>query len=55
MELFKQFNDNPAFKKWLADMVFSVTYSPDGQSETLKPELLKAAEESVEYKAPSKQ
>jgi type I restriction enzyme R subunit len=51
MELFKQFNDNPAFKKWLADMVFSVTYSPDGQYETLKPELLKVAEESVEYKA----
>jgi type I restriction enzyme R subunit len=22
MELFKQFNDNPSFQKWLADMVF---------------------------------
>ena len=25
-ELFKQFSDNPAFKRWLADTVFSVTY-----------------------------
>jgi type I restriction enzyme R subunit len=29
-ELFKQFSDNPAFKKWLADTTFSVTYTaPD--------------------------
>ncbi|MBZ5553988.1 MAG: type I restriction endonuclease subunit R [Acidobacteriia bacterium] len=26
-ELFKQFQDNPAFKKWLADTIFSVTYA----------------------------
>lgn len=32
MELFKQFNDNPSFKKWLADMVFSVTYKTEGQN-----------------------
>jgi type I restriction enzyme R subunit len=25
-ELFKQFSDNPGFKKWLADTIFSVTY-----------------------------
>jgi len=31
MELFKQFNDNPAFKKWLSDMVFSTTYNKDGK------------------------
>ena len=31
MELFKQFNDNPAFKKWLADMVFSTTYNSEGK------------------------
>ncbi|SHN63857.1 type I restriction endonuclease subunit R [Desulfovibrio litoralis] len=30
MELLKQFNDNPSFKKWLSDMVFSVTYNTDG-------------------------
>jgi type I restriction enzyme R subunit len=26
-ELFKQFSDNPAFKKWLSDTNFSVTYN----------------------------
>lgn len=31
MELFKQFNDNPSFKKWLADTVFSVTYNTKGK------------------------
>lgn len=31
MELFKQFQDNPSFKKWLSDMVFNLTYSPDGK------------------------
>jgi len=25
-ELFKQFTDNPAFKRWLTDTVFSATY-----------------------------
>lgn len=30
MELFKQFNDNPSFKKWLSDLVFNLTYNPDG-------------------------
>nr|WP_307990634.1 type I restriction endonuclease [uncultured Niameybacter sp.] len=27
MELFKQFNDNPSFKKWLSDLVFDTTYN----------------------------
>ena len=27
VEIFKQFNDNPSFKKWLSDMVFDVTYA----------------------------
>ena len=31
MELFKQFQDNPSFKKWLSDMVFNLTYNPDGK------------------------
>ena len=31
MELFKQFNDNPAFKKWLSEMVFNATYNKDGK------------------------
>ncbi len=29
MELFKQFQDNPSFKKWLSDLVFNLTYSND--------------------------
>lgn len=28
-ELFKQFSDNPSFKKWLADTIFAVTYPND--------------------------
>lgn len=32
MELFKQFNDNSSFKKWLSDMVFNVTYNTEGKS-----------------------
>lgn len=31
MELFKQFNDNPSFKKWLSDYVFTSTYNKDGK------------------------
>jgi type I restriction enzyme R subunit len=31
MELFKQYNDNPAFRKWLSDMVFNVTYNTEGK------------------------
>lgn len=27
-ELFKQFSDNPNFKRWLTDMVFDATYHP---------------------------
>ena len=29
-ELFKQFSDNPSFKKWLADTIFGVTYHRPG-------------------------
>ena len=28
-ELFKQFSDNPSFKKWLADTIFGLTYEND--------------------------
>ena len=34
MEIFKQYQDNPAFRKWLADMVFNMTYNPDGNPYT---------------------
>ena len=29
-ELFKQFSDNPSFKKWLSDTIFGVTYEGAG-------------------------
>jgi hypothetical protein len=29
-ELFKQFSDNPGFKKWLSDTIFGVTYEEAG-------------------------
>ncbi|MGG4195687.1 type I restriction endonuclease subunit R [Paenibacillus jamilae] len=32
MEIFKQFNDNQSFNKWLSDMVFSVTYNTNGET-----------------------
>lgn len=31
MELFKQFQDNPSFKKWLSDLVFNLTYNEAGK------------------------
>jgi type I restriction enzyme R subunit len=31
-ELFKQFSDNPSFKKWLADTIFSATYDDNAAS-----------------------
>lgn len=32
MELFKQFNDDQLFKKWLSDMVFNMTYNDGSQA-----------------------
>lgn len=29
-ELFKQYQDNPDFSRWLADTVFNMTYDPPG-------------------------
>lgn len=33
-ELFKQFCDNPGFKKWLSDTIFGATYQSAEQSAT---------------------
>ncbi len=45
MELFRQFQDNPSFKKWLSDLVFNLTYNKEG-----KPfEPPQKLDESVEY------
>jgi type I restriction enzyme R subunit len=30
-QLFKQFQDNPSFKKWLEDTVFGLTYQSLGE------------------------
>lgn len=32
MELFKQFQDNQSFKKWLSDLVFNLTYNEKGEA-----------------------
>ncbi len=31
VELYKQFNDNTSFSKWLSDMVFNITYNVEGR------------------------
>lgn len=47
VELFKQFQDNPSFKKWLTDMVFNLTYNKEGNPYQL------VAEEPKSYEANS--
>ena len=54
MELFKQFQDNPSFKKWLSDMVFNMTYEPNVGSKIVKypepkPTMSMVAEDTVPY------
>lgn len=55
MELFKQFQDNPSFKKWLSDMVFNMTYEPAKDKKVAtydfapKAEPLMVAEEPAPY------
>lgn len=44
MEIFKQYQDNPSFKKWLSDLVFNLTYNKEGTEYQL-PE-----SKSVQYK-----
>lgn len=38
-ELFKQFSDNPSFKRWLTDMVFDSTYHPGAVPPKVPPQL----------------
>ncbi|MCD7798345.1 MAG: DEAD/DEAH box helicase family protein [Akkermansiaceae bacterium] len=64
VELLKQFQDNPSFKKWLSDMVFRLTYNREGKPyvmpgadrgrkaaiyESSQEELLLAVEDTVPY------
>lgn len=59
MELFKQFQDNPSFKKWLSDLVFNTTYDPSKKEKNAtydiesKEETLIAAEATEPYGANS--
>jgi type I restriction enzyme, R subunit len=36
-ELFRHFSDNPDFKRWLADTVFSMTYEPSATGSPERP------------------
>ena len=49
MELFKQFNDNISFKKWLSDLVFNLTYNPEGKPFELpgKQDSIRATSEKI--------
>jgi type I restriction enzyme R subunit len=38
-ELFKQFSDNPSFRRWLTDTVFEVTYRPGAMPPKAQPQL----------------
>ncbi len=63
IELFKQFQDNPSFKKWLSDLVFNLTYNKEGKTYEASPqehksvvynfepqqEMQMAAEEQIPY------
>lgn len=54
MELFKQFQDNPSFKKWLSDMVFNMTYEPNVDKKIItypetKPVASMVAEDRIPY------
>ena len=37
-ELFKQFSDNPNFKRWMTDMVFESTYHPSAKPPKMQPQ-----------------
>src|SRR5262249_3509456 len=38
-ELFKQFQDNAAFKRWLSDTIFASTYAEPGQTSQVSHEI----------------
>lgn len=51
MELFKQFQDNPSFKKWLSDLVFNLTYNPEGKEYVMPGQ----GEKTVAYDFPTQE
>ena len=50
MELFKQFQDNPSFKKWLSDLVFHLTYNKEGKPYEAPPQEQKSVVYNFEPK-----
>ena len=62
MEIFKQYQDNPSFKKWLSDLVFNLTYNKEGNTyeapttgkvtsyQNVDTPILMVAESKTEYK-----
>lgn len=48
MELFKQFQDNPPFKKWLSDLVFNLTYNKEGKPYEAPPQEHKSIVDNFE-------
>lgn len=51
MELFKQFQDNPSFKKWLTNMVFNLTYNKEGKPYEVPDDVTQASKGKVaEYR-----
>lgn len=51
MEIFKQYQDNASFKKWLSDLVFNLTYNKEGKPYTL-PTTEISEHKSVTYEMP---
>ena len=51
MEIFKQYQDNASFKKWLSDLVFNLTYNKEGKPYTL-PTAEISEQKSVTYEMP---
>ena len=55
MELFKQFQDNPSFRKWLSGFVFNLTYNKEGKPYELPkdtPELPNESQNRPKYRKP---
>lgn len=50
-ELFKQFSDNPSFKRWLSDTIFGLTYERPDEADPARPsreERLRGLQEMAE-------
>ncbi|MBI4583214.1 MAG: DEAD/DEAH box helicase family protein [Planctomycetes bacterium] len=50
-ELFKQFSDNPSFKKWLSDTIFAVTYDEEAPLRLTRKEFQEVAAKQLAKEA----